>query len=186
VRFLALLVFAAAQLCLAQRPADSARESAFKDLVLGDLRRAFPTDAELGQRLEQRRRDFEQLVAKANADKELVRVAHDFTWTTSSMAWLRPASELGFSVQRWDEYRRLFHSLGVEAGFLRPWDHPDAIYLIVQTKGLVTGGPAKGYAYSETALLPRCESLDKLEAVGHTETCFKPLGGKWYLYLQQD
>jgi hypothetical protein len=122
----------------------------------------------------------------AKADNELVRIAPDFTWTTSTVAWPRPVSELGFTVQRWDEYRRLFRTLGLHAGLLRPWDHPDAFYLVVQIKGLATGGSVKGYAYSETTLEPRCESLDKPEALAHTEICFKPLGGKWYLYLQRD
>jgi hypothetical protein len=140
MRFLPLLVFAAAQLCPAQPSPDSERESVFEKLVLADLRRPFPTDAELSQRLAHGRKDFEQLVAMAKADSELVRIAPDFTCTTSGMAWPGPASELGFTVQRRDEYRRLFHTLGIKAGVLRPWDPPDAIYLPVQTKGFVTGG----------------------------------------------
>src|SRR5205085_9311281 len=63
----------------------------------------------------------------------------------------------------------LFHTLGLEAGVLRRWDHPDGVYLIVQTKGLMTGGSTKGYAYSERVLEPRCDSLDKPEAIIHTE-----------------
>jgi hypothetical protein len=186
MRALALLLLAAGQLCLAQSPSDSDQQSAFKNLVLADLRRPFPTDADLSHRLADHRKDFEQLVAMAKTDKELLRIAPDFTWTSRSVAWPRPASELGFTVERWDEYRRLFHTLGLEAGVLRPWDHRDAVYLLVQTKGLVTGGSTKGYAFSETPLDPQCESLDKPEAVAHPEICFKPLGGNWYLYLQQD
>jgi hypothetical protein len=58
--------------------------------------------------------------------------------------------------------------------------------LIVQTKGLMIGGSMKGYAYSDTALQPRCDSLDKSEAIRDVEICFKPLGGKWYLYLERE
>ena len=184
MRVLPFLVIAAAQLFAADDPG---RE--FMELVLTDMRRPFPTDAELSQRLADHRKDFEQLVAMAKADNELVRIAPDFTWTTSSVAWPRPDSELGFTPQRWDEYRHLFHTLGIKAGILRPWDHRDAVYLIVQGKGLVTGGSDKGYAYSDTALEPRCDSLDNREvrkARDETEICFKPLGGKWYLYLEQD
>ena len=88
-----------------------------------------------------------------------------------------------------DEYRHLFQALGLEAGILRPWDHRAAVYLIVQGKGLVTGGSAKGYAYSDSPLEPQYGSLDNREvrkARDETEICFKPLGGKWYLYLEQD
>jgi len=186
MRFVALLIVATAQLCLAQPPSNSDRESAFKDLILADLRRPFPTDAVLRQRLTDHRQDFERLVVMAKADKELLRIAPNFTWTTSSLVWPRPASQLGFTVQRWDDYRRLFHTLGLEAGVLRRWDDPDGVYLIVQTKGLMTGGSTMGYAYSERVLEPRCDSLDKPEAIVHTEIYFKPLGGNWYLYLEQD
>ena len=178
MRVLPFLVIAAAQLFAADDPG---RE--FMELVLADMRRPFPTDAELSQRLVDHRQDFEQLVAMAKADNELVRIASDFTWTTSSLAWPRPDSELGFTPQRWDEYRHLFQALGIEAGILRPWDHRDAVYLIVQGKGLVTGGSAKGYAYSDTALEPRCDSLDNREvrkARDETEICFKLLGGNGF------
>ena len=162
----------------------SQRDQAFRDLVTADLRRPFPKDAELSKRLAEHRRDFEQLVSMARADKELVRIAPDFTWTTSSVAWPRPDSQLGFAPARWDEYRRLFRGLGLEAGVLRPPDHRDAVYLLVQTKGLVTGGSTKGYAYSDTALEPRCESLDA--PLRDEGTCFKPLDDRWYIFLQQD
>jgi hypothetical protein len=63
------------------------------------------------------------------------------------------------------------------------------VYLIVQTKGLVVGGSTKGYAYSDSPLQPQYDSLDTREvrkAREDTEICFKPIGGKWYLYLEQD
>jgi len=186
VRVLPLILLTAAQLSAADPTSESERDRAFMDLVLADVRRPFPTDAELTQRLADHREEFEQLVAMAKADKDLVRIAPDFTWTTSSVAWPRPASELGFTTQRWDEYRGLFHTLGIEAGILRPSDHADAVYLLVQTKGLMIGGSVKGYAHSDTVLQPRCDSLDKPEAIRDIEICFKPLGGKWYLYLLRE
>jgi hypothetical protein len=186
MRVLPLLVLGVTQLCAADPASESELGRAFREVVLADLRRPFPTDAELSQRLADHRKEFEQLVAMAKADKELIRIAPDFTVTTTSAAWPRPISELGFTPQRWDEYRHLFQTLGLEAGILRPPDHRDDVYFLVQTKGLVTGGSEKGYAYSEMALQPRCESLDKPEAIRDTEICFKPLGGNWYLYLEQD
>ena len=184
MRFLPLLLLAGAQLFAADPQSERGR--AFEELILADLRRPFPTDVELTKRLKDHREDFEQLVAMARADKELVRIAPDFTWTTSSVAWPRPASELGFTTQRWDQYRVLFKKLGLEAGILRPPDHRDDVYLLVQTKGLIIGGSVKGYAYSDTALEPHCGSLDKPEVIPENEICFKPVGGKWYLYLQRE
>ncbi|PYL67861.1 MAG: hypothetical protein DMF28_08100 [Verrucomicrobia bacterium] len=165
---------------------DSERGQTFKDLVMADLRQPFPTDAELRERFTQLRRDFEKLVTMAQEDNEVIRIAPDFTWTTSNMGWPRPQSELGFTLERWNEYRRLFQILGLEAGILRPCDHPNAIYLIVQTKGLSVAGSSKGYAYSEIPLEPHCESLDQDRGSTETGICFKPLGGKWYLYLDWD
>ena len=189
MRVLPLLLLAAAELCAADPASESEAARAFEELVLAGLRRPYPTDAELSQRLIDHRKEFEQLVAMAKADKEVIRIAPDFTFTTTSFAWPRPDSELGFTSERWDEYRNLFRALGIEDGILRPWDHRDAVFLIVQVKGLVTGGSAKGYAYSDTGLEPRCDSLDNREvrkARDEPEICFKPLGGKWYFYLEQD
>ncbi len=182
MRVLSLLLLVAVQVFAADPKSE--RDRAFEDLVLADLRRPFPTDAELIKRFTDHRKEFDQVVSMAKDDKELVRVAPDFTWTTSSVAWPRPDSELGFSKARWDAYRRLFRMLAVEAGVLRPWEHRDAIYLLVQTKGLVTGGSTKGYAYSDAPLDPRCQSLDQpLRGDG---VCFKPIDEKWYIYLEQD
>jgi len=165
---------------------DSGPGSAFEELVMADLRRPFVTDAQLSERFAQRRADFEKLIVMAQADDLLVRIAPDFTWTTTSMAWPRPDSQLGFTLERWNAYRRLFQNLGLEAGIMRPSDHPNAIYLIAQTKGLVTGGSSKGYAYSDTPLEPLCQSLDQGKARTQSRICFKPLNGKWYLYLEWD
>jgi hypothetical protein len=127
MRVLPLLLFAAARLCAADPASESEVGRVFEELVLTDLRRPFPTDAELNQRLADHRKEFEQLVVMAEADKEVIRIAPDFTCTTTSTAWPRPDSELGFTPQRWDEYRHLFRALGIEAGILRRWDHRDAV-----------------------------------------------------------
>ena len=186
MRVLPPLMLAVAQLCAAAPPSESEAIRAFQERVAADLRRPFPTDAELTKRLADHRQDFDQLIAMVKTDKELVRIAPDFTWTTTSSAWPRPASELGFTTQRWDEYRRLFQTLGLEAGVLRRSDLSDTIYLFAQTKGLIIGGCIKGYAYSDATLDPRCESLDKPEAIPEDKSCYKALGGEWYLYLQRE
>ena len=164
-----------------------ARDSTFEALVMADVRRPFPTDSELGARWKQHQSPFDQLILMARVDSELVRIAPDFTWTRKSVAWPRAASDLGFSRDRWDQYRGLFKSLGLEAGLLqRPQDEPRVIYLMAQTKGLVTSGSVKGYAYSDAHLEPQCQSLDQSRGVSRSGICYKPLGGDWYLYLEWD
>jgi hypothetical protein len=173
-------------------PTDSAtqqraRDSTFEALVMADVRRPFPTDSELGTRWRQHQTLFDQLIVMARVDSELVRIAPDFTWTRKSVAWPRAASDLGFSQDRWDQYRRLFKGLGLEAGLLhRSQDEPRIIYLMAQTKGLVTSGSAKGYAYSDAHLEPQCQSLDRSRGDSRSGICYKPLGGNWYLYLEWD
>src|SRR6266487_3284635 len=95
MRLLALLILTATSLYAGNPPSDSQQGSTLRDLVLRDLRRPFATDAEMSQRFTDHRKEFEQLVTMAKADKELVRIAPDFTWTTTSVAWPRPDSELG-------------------------------------------------------------------------------------------
>ena len=164
-----------------------ALDSAFEAIVLADLRRPFPTDSELAERFNRHRDLFNQLLAMARADSELVRIAPDFTWTRSSVAWPRPKSEVGFTDDRWNQYRSLFDVLGLEAGLLqRPQDLPKVIYFMVQTKGLVTSGSVKGYAYAEAQLKPQCESLDRDRGASRYGICFRPLTDGWYLYLEWD
>jgi len=164
-----------------------ARDSTFEALVMADVRRPFPTDSELGARWQQHQTLFNRLIVMARVDSELVRIAPDFTWTRKSVAWPRAASELGFSLDRWDQYRGLFKNLGLEAGLLqRPQDQPRIIYLMAQTKGLVTSGSVKGYAYSDAQLEPQCQSLDQSRGDNRSGTCYKRLGGNWYLYLEWD
>jgi hypothetical protein len=164
-----------------------ARDSAFEALVMADVRRPFPTDSALADRMTSYQTSFDQLISMARTDSDLVRIAPDFTWTRTTVAWPRPKSQLGFTQARWDQYRSLFQALGLEAGlFQRPEDVPRVIYLLVQTKGLVTSGSAKGYAYSNAELVPRCKSLDSDRGPGGSGTCFKPLGHHWFLYLEWD
>lgn len=58
------------------------------------------------------------------------------------------ASRFGawFSRERWDEYRRLFEQLGLTDGVVKR--EPDLVLLTASSRGLVTGGSAKGYVHT--------------------------------------
>ena len=150
-------------------------------------RRPFPSDSLLRQRFIAHRPAFEHLVAMTRQDSLVIRIAPDFTWARDSItASLRSGSTVGFTTKRWNEYRHLFRTLGIEAGTVwRPEDKPRVIYLIVQANGLVTSGSAKGYAVSAAHLMPACESLDVYATRTSTGTCFKPLDGEWNLYFER-
>ena len=84
MRALPLLVLAASQLFAADPQSEHGH--AFEELVLADLRRPFPTDVDLSKRFADHRKEFEQLVTMAKADNEVMRIAPDFTFTTTSAA----------------------------------------------------------------------------------------------------
>jgi hypothetical protein len=125
--------------------------------------------------------DFNKLVEMSNADSHVVRIASDFTWLDNNAGWPRPESELGFSRQRWDEYRSLFAKLGLKSGILNY--HPDLILFLASTKGLVTGGSSKGYAYSLKEPEMIVESLDNAN-FSKSKIVHKRLRGNWYLFYE--
>ncbi len=67
-----------------------------------------PSDQSLTKIFFAHEADFGKLVNMSNEDSHVVRIASDFTWLDNNAGWPRPDSELGFSKQRWDEYRSLF------------------------------------------------------------------------------
>jgi hypothetical protein len=149
--------------------------------LLGSL----PSDAELEAVFAQRRAQFETLAAMAEENHSVVRIAPDFTWLQDNVAWPRPDSQLGFSRERWDQYRNLFRELGLEAGVARTQDYPDVLFLIASSKGLVTGGSDKGYVLSRATLPSEDRSLDAVPRENGVPL-FKHLEGGWYLYVRSD
>src|SRR4030095_12254613 len=123
----------------------------------GDLSQ--PRDAILEANFKQHESDLELLSAMSNADNKVVRISSDFTWLHNNAAWPRPESELGFSPQRWDQYRALFKEVGLESGITRE-KSGEVIYFIFSSKGLITNGTEKGYAFSNKELAPTVDSLD--------------------------
>ena len=138
-----------------------------------------PTDQYLEQTFRAYETDFNKLVDLCNADAHVVRIAPDFTWLDNNAAWPRPEAELGFSKQRWDEYRSLFAKLGLTAGVLNY--QPDSVMLLASTHGLVTGGSSKGYAYSLKPPEGIVDSLDNA-TFSKSRIAYKRLKGNWYLF----
>lgn len=149
-----------------------------------------PSDVELIDNFSKHETDFNVLVNMANEDSKVVRIAKDFTWLDTSVAWPRPESELGFPKERWDMYRRLFKKLDLEKG-LAWYSVPDGpILLLASTRGMVTGGSDKGYAFSTNELSPLFESLDninleiKRKKLPANVPVYKRLKDSWYLYYR--
>jgi hypothetical protein len=144
-----------------------------------------PSDAELERVFAQNPDKFQALVNMADQDRHVTRIAPDFTWLDTNVAWPRPESELGFTRQRWDDYRALFKNLGITEGTNRP-EGSDLLFLIASARGLVTGGSSKGYVYSRTTLSSSELPLDQVTPSGKSGVIYKHLEGDWYLYLDWD
>jgi hypothetical protein len=159
-------------------------------LVIGcglDFDSPHPSDDSLIKNFKTHEADFDMLARMCQEDSNLIRIAPDFTWTDKSVAWPRPESELGFSRQRWDEYRSLFRKLELKSGILNY--QPDLVLFLASTKGLVTGGSMKGYAYSVKAPLLITESLDDYRfkaPIKDINIAYRKLKGNWYLFYETD
>lgn len=135
------------------------------------------------------RAEFDKLVAMAEKDGRVTRIAPDFTWLNDSVAW--PRKDIGFSTARWNEYRDLFRRLNLPTGISKSIN-PTRIFCPVILEGSVPTGDEKGFVYSQAPLGPTLESLDERPPVkfwngpdrSHV-LVYKPLEGHWYLYYEQ-
>ena len=148
------------------------------------------SDAALIRNFELHEQDFNKLIEMAKVDSHVVRIAYDFTWVDTNYHWPRPESELGFTKERWDEYKRMFSRLGLKKGL--SWTSDGAIVLIASTRGLSTDGSAKGYAFSQKNLSPTFDSLDNMHQeimdgkVKPGLPVYRKIKDGWYLYYEGD
>lgn len=157
--------------------------------ALAVVSRPFPSDESLRGRFFSHRADFERLVAMANEDSHLTRIAPDFTWLDDDVAW--PRKNVGISEQRWDEYRQLFQKVGTSKGIIRATNPARIIFPIVSI-GLVPTSAEKGLVFSDAPLSPVLKSLDKKPPDGlfdgpdHSHVLvYKPIEDHWYIYYEE-
>ena len=155
--------------------------------VLGD---SHSPDAKLIANFQSHEKDFDQLIQMAKEDPHVVRIASDFTWLDSDYHWPRPDSQIGFSQERWNEYRNMFSKLGLNGGLAWSWDH--SIFLTASAKGLTISGSEKGYVFSEKPLSPTFDSLDNMHQeiregrVKPGLPVYRKIKDGWYLYYEGD
>ena len=150
------------------------------------LDKPHPADDSLIENFQKHEADFNKLVGMSNEDSKVIRIAPTFTRLENNWAWPRPDSELGFSKQRWDEYRVLFDKLGLQDGISRESDSTGpVIFLTAFSKGMVNRGSSKGYAYSDHELKPVFPSLDQnpseLRKGERHGVVFRQIKSHWYL-----
>ena len=145
-----------------------------------------PSDQVLEENFRRRESEFNELIKMWKIDSRVIRIADDFTWLDNNANWPRPDSEIGFSQERWNEYRKAFRALSLKRGLMKPMDS-DTVFLIASGTGSVASGSSKGYAYSSKPLSPLSGSLENMspELLSH-HTVYKKLSDDWYLFFQGD
>lgn len=158
-------------------------------LALAAAGKPLPSDEALRARFLAHRVDFARLVAMANEDSHLTRIAPDFTWLDDDVAW--PRKNVGISEQRWDGYRQLFQKVGASKGIIRAANPARIIFPIVSI-GLVPTGAEKGLVFSDAPLSPVLKSLDNSppdrfwDGPDHAHVLvYKPIAPHWYIYYEQ-
>jgi hypothetical protein len=134
------------------------------------------SDAKLKKVFEGNRDDFDKLLNMSKQDTRVVRIRFDSTALDNDDSW--PRKDVGFSEQRWDEYRLFFRKLGMKEGIGHRNDVPSALFLYAECTGSAIDRDCKGYVYSEMPLTPVKNNLDRL-APG---LAFEPLSRNWYLF----
>lgn len=143
-----------------------------------------PNDKTLEENFRRHESEFNELIKMSKIDSRVIRIADDFTWLDTNANWPRPEGEIGFSKERWNEYRNAFRVLGLRQGLMRPTD-TETIFLIASGTGTVSSGSSKGYAYSSKPLSPLSDSLENISReLLSQHTVYKKLEDDWYLFFQ--
>ncbi len=146
-----------------------------------------PSDAELKWRFERQQTDLNRLAEMMDQDRNMSRIAQDFTWRQDSLAWPRAESEWGISKQRWDEYRSIFFWTGLGDGTARSKDSSDTIVFVwewgivpaeISVSYLHCGTPLRGYVHTES---PCIENRESGRSEGYR---YKRIAPEWYIYEQ--
>ncbi len=147
------------------------------------------SDDALRDRFFAHRADFERLVAMANEDNHLIRIAPDFTWLDDDSSW--PRKDVGISEERWNDYRQMFRRVGASEGIIKG-ANPPRIMFSITSGGLVPTGFDKGLVYSQMPLSPVLKSLDKRfpnklrDGPDRSHILvYKPIGDHWYIYYEE-
>jgi len=145
-----------------------------------------PSDVVLRDRFLAKQSEYDRLVKMSNEDSRVVVIRDNLTYLDTDASW--PRKDIGFSEERWNEYKRLFRELGIEGGISRHTDLPHAVFVESYGSGGALASSNKGYVYSQTPLSPLVQSLDSLPrdfgSSGHA-IAFAPLAKDWYLYREE-
>jgi hypothetical protein len=153
-----------------------------------------PSDAELQRQFKMHRADFDQLIEMMDEDRQMSRIAPDFTWRQDNVAWPRAESEWGISKARWDEYRGIFRRVGAKDGITRSEKSSD-ITIDIWSWGLAIGGtsvaylhcgqPRNGYAHIEAPCIEGKDS-GRMQGQHGDGYRYRKIEPDWFIYEESN
>ena len=145
------------------------------------------TDAELEKIFHANESDFRLLIEMSNMDSQIVRITQTFTGLKTNSAWPRSPTLLGFSDDRWNEYRKLFDKIGSKHGIDR---NDTSIFVIMTSADIGTGGSDKGYVFTMSQPYPMIPLRSSIDSIPIKMTSYVPvivykkLNDNWYLFYR--
>jgi hypothetical protein len=128
---------------------------------------------------------FNHLVEMARNESIVRRVAADFLKTESD-TFDYPQVPEGFTIERWNHYRRFFTKLRLREG-IEFWNR-ESVSLYATSFGIVVSGSTKGYVWSARPPKPLVNSLDSPlpaegELPGDDYVAYRAIDDNWYLFF---
>jgi hypothetical protein len=147
----------------------------FSWYVFSDIQgRDHVTDQVLISDLRKNKNKYEKLISMFREDAP-ASVIHP--------TWMSPDNVI--TAARWDEYKKLFLELGLDAG-MRSWGG-DSICFISTAQGLVTGGSSKGYMFKPENPKPLYMSLDNIpDDLESNVMGYRKINDEWYIVFDWD
>jgi hypothetical protein len=157
---------------------------AFGAAVLLNQYPALPTDETLLENFLQHEEGFNRVVLMFEEDTHLNAVLFEQICPTDSQCSDKlSGSDQGITQERWDEYRLLMETIGLENGITRmdfpPWGV--ATLLPMATDHGISLRFQKGYAYSKKKPSLLADTLDCPGALVQ-DFSYKHIKGNWYLF----
>jgi hypothetical protein len=138
-----------------------------------------PSDSVLLENFMRNEEGFERLIAMLREDRELSRVANNWTCPTNP-------STIGVTPERINTYRKLFGKLLIPEGCSYgrdPRDGSEGFEFISSTYGLMVGGSWKGYVHLQKPPGRSVMDLDAYQPPEVSFTAYRHIKGNWYLVL---
>ena len=143
--------------------------------VFSDIRgRDHVTDQILISDLQKNKNKYEKLISMFREDAPA---------TVIHPTWISPDNVI--TEARWDEYKKLFLELGLDAG-MRSWGS-DSIWFISTAQGLAIGGSSKGYMYKPENPEPLYMTLDNIPVDLKSNVMgYRKINDQWYIVFDWD